>query len=90
MLRGEVSSYEDGFECLACSEECEECEESVDDRACVYSVYTGLRFTLLVINCLAIMLSLVFAIVVYKFWQNKVKLVRLSDYITRANLVGPR
>ena len=77
MLRGEVNSYEDGFECLACSEGCEDC---VDDRACVYSVYTGLRFTLLVINCLAIMLSLVFAIVVYKFWQNKVKLLTLSDY----------
>lgn len=71
MLRGEVNSYEDDFECLACSDGCEECE---DDRACVYSIYTSLRYALLVVNCLVILISLVFAVLVYKYWQNKVKL----------------
>lgn len=71
MLKGEVNSYEDDFECLACSDGCEEC---VDDSACVYSIYTSLRYALLVINCLVILISLVFAVLVYKYWQNKVKL----------------
>ena len=71
MLRGEVNLYNSGFECLACSEGCEEC---VDGRACVYSIYTSLRYTLLVVNCLVILTSLVFATLVYKYWRNKVKL----------------
>jgi len=75
MLRGEISSYESDFECLECSEGCEEC---VDDRACMYSIYTSLRYTLLVINCLAILTSLVFAALIYKYWQNKVKTIRME------------
>ena len=75
MLRGEISSYESDFECLACSEGCEEC---VDDRACMYSIYTSLRYTLLVINCLAILTSLFFAALVYKYWHNKVKIIRME------------
>ena len=71
MLRGEVNLYESNFECLACSEGCEEC---VDDRACVFSIYTSLRYALLVVNCLVILSSLVFAALVYKYWRNKVKL----------------
>jgi len=69
MMRGENNLYESDFECLACSEGCEEC---VDDRACVYSIYTSLRYALLVVNCLVILLSLVFAALVYKHWQNKI------------------
>ena len=71
MLRGEVNLYESNFECLSCSEGCEEC---VDDRACVFSIYTSLRYALLVVNCLVILTSLVFAALVYKYWRNKVKL----------------
>ena len=71
MMRGESNLYESDFECLACSEGCEEC---VDDRACVYSTYTSVRDALLVVNCLVILLSLVLAALVYKYWQNKVKL----------------
>ena len=48
--------------------------DCVDDRACVYNMYTGLRYALLVINCLVIVLSLVLATLVYRYWQNKVKL----------------
>lgn len=71
MLTGEFNSYESDFECLACSEGCEEC---VDGRACMYNIYTSVRHALLVINCLVILTSLVFAALVYKYWQNKVKL----------------
>ena len=69
MLRGESNLYEHHFECLACSEGCEEC---VDGSACVYDVYTKLRYSLLVINCLFVVISLVFAALVFKLWQNKV------------------
>ncbi|KAJ7360629.1 hypothetical protein OS493_015738 [Desmophyllum pertusum] len=69
MLRGEFNSYEDDFECLACSEGCEDC---VDDSACVYDIYRALRYALLVINCLAVLFSLAFAALVYKYWQNKI------------------
>ena len=82
MLRGEISSYESDFECLACSEGCEEC---VDDRVCMYSIYTSLRYALLVMNSLAILTSLAFAALVYKYWKNKVKLYAWSsrDLVTR-------
>ena len=71
MLRGEINSYESDFECLACNEGCEEC---VDNRACVFNIFTSLRYALLVVNCLVILTSLVFATLVYKYWQNKVNL----------------
>ena len=70
MLRRESNLYEHHFECLACSEGCEEC---VDGSACVYDVYTKLRYSLLVINCLFVVISLALAALVFKLWQNKVK-----------------
>ena len=45
----------------------------MDGSACVYDVYTKLRYSLLVINCLFVVISLVFAALVFKLWQNKVK-----------------
>ena len=70
MLRGESNLYEDHFECLACNEGCEEC---ADGSACVYDVYTKLRYSFLVINCLFVVISLALAALVFKLWQNKVK-----------------
>ena len=76
MLRGESNFYEENFECLACSEGCEDC---VDDRACVFDIYTTLRYTLLVMNCLVVLISLAFAALVYKYWRNKVKQEKMRE-----------
>ena len=45
----------------------------MDGSACVYDVYTKLRYSLLVINCLFVVISLALAALVFKLWQNKVK-----------------
>lgn len=63
------SSYDDEFECIPCSEGCEECE---DDSPCVYKVKITPRIILITIDGVAALLALVVGIMVFIFRESKV------------------
>lgn len=68
-LKGLPSSYDDDFDCMPCSEGCEECD---DGSPCVYKVKTTPRIILITIDGVAAMLSLVVGAMVFIFRESKV------------------
>lgn len=67
--KGMPSSYDDEFECMPCSEGCEECE---DGSPCVYKVKITPRIILITIDGVAALLALVVGIMVFIFRESKV------------------
>ena len=69
--KGLRSSYDDEFECVRCSEGCEECS---DDSPCVYNVKIIPRVVLITVDALAAVLAIVTGVVVFVFRESKVML----------------
>lgn len=68
--RGDSSSYDDEFDCVPCSEGCEEC---TDGNPCVYNVKFIPRVILITIDALAALLAVVIGAVVFVFRESKVE-----------------
>ena len=88
--KGLPSSYDNSFECMPCSEGCEECE---DGSPCVYKVKITPRIILITIDGVAALLALVIGALVLIFRESKViLLVEIASgflvYLDYINLIN--
>ena len=77
-MKGQPSSYDDEFDCVPCSEGCDEC---TDGSPCVYHVNVTPRIILITIDALAAVLALVIGVVVFAFRESKVLYLLFVDKI---------
>ena len=68
--KGLSSSYDDEFDCVPCSEGCDEC---TDGSPCVYNVKRIPRIALITIDVVAALLAVVIGAMVFAFRESKVK-----------------
>lgn len=71
-LKGLLFFYDDDFDCMFCSEGCEECDEG---SLCVYKVKIILRIIFIIIDGVVVMLFLVIGVMVFIFRESKVILL---------------
>lgn len=75
-MKGQPSSYDDEFDCVPCSEGCDEC---TDGSPCVYHVKITPRIILITIDSLAAVLTVVIGFVVFAFRESKVLYIFFAD-----------
>lgn len=74
--KGVSTNYDHNFDCVRCSEGCEEC---TDGSPCVYNVKFLPRVVLISVDALAALMAVVVGVVVFILRESKVSVVLLVE-----------